>query len=120
LRLFPILLLLAAIAGCAAQAVQKERAATPRENAASQLTLQGIQLLGAGKPDNALRMFEQAVGLDPNNGENYFYIAQAWLAKGKIPQARAFNNLARDYLKDDGGWTDRVDRQSDQIEHRLK
>jgi tetratricopeptide (TPR) repeat protein len=92
------------------------RVLTPRENAASQLTLQGTQLLNAGKTDNAIRLFEQAIGLNPTHGPSYYHMAQAWLAKGKFNEARRFNNVARGYLENDPGWANRVDRQTDQIE----
>ena len=72
--------------------------------------------MGAGQPDNAIRLFEQAIGLNPNDGQCYYYLAEAWLAKGVISEAREFNNLARDYLKDDADWADRLKLQQNRIE----
>ncbi len=93
---------------------------TPRQSASFQLTREGIQHLNAGRPDNAIRSFEQAIGLNPNNGQCYYYMAQAWLAKGAAPQARQFNNLAQDYLAGDRQWEARVQKQTQQIERLSK
>jgi Tfp pilus assembly protein PilF len=116
-----LLLLLGMLCGCAFQfSGQGNRLLTPRGNASLQLTQEGTELLNAGKPDNAIRLFEQAIGLDANNGQCYYYMAQAWLVKGVQSEAREFNSLARDYLKDDADWTNRVDRQAYQIERLPK
>jgi Tfp pilus assembly protein PilF len=105
------------VAGCALQfSHQDSGPSTARESAAWQLTQEGIQHLNAGRPDNAIRSFEQAIGLNPNNGQCYYYMVRAWMAKGVISEARQFNNLASDYLKDDPGWEDRVLEQSYRIE----
>jgi len=114
-RIFILCMLVAILAGCAAQQRKEDRVLTPRENAAAQLTQQGSQHLSDGKPDNALRLFEQAIGLDPSNGQCYYYMAQAWMAKRKYPEAKRFNNLARDYLADNVDWKTRVLRQAEQI-----
>ncbi len=105
-------LLMIVLSGCA---LQNTRSLSPRENAALQLTQEGRQYLSVGEPDNAIRLFEQAVGLNPNDGECYYYLAEAWLAKGVLSEAREFNSLARDYLKNDAGWSDRVIQQEDRI-----
>jgi len=105
------------LSGCA---LQDTRSLSPRENAAWQLTQEGQQLLSAGEPDKAIRLFEQAIGLNPNNGECYYYLAEAWLSKGAISEAREFNSLARDYLKNEADWTNRVIQQEYRIEGRLK
>jgi tetratricopeptide (TPR) repeat protein len=104
------------LSGCAAG----PRVLTPRENAAARLTRQGTQLLDAGKPDSAIHMFEQAIGLDPTNGRSYYYIAQAWLAKGSVKEAQKFNNLARNYLEKDLVWANRVAQQAEQIAGRSR
>ncbi len=109
---FILTLVFLLLSGCALQSITTP---TPRENAAIQLTSQGRSVLAAGKPDNAIRLFERAIGLDPNYGECYYYLAEAWLAKGVLSEAREFNNLAADYLKDDPAWTERLRRQQDRI-----
>lgn len=106
------------LSGCALQtaAIVETAPSTPRQSASSQLTREGIQHLNAGRPDNAIRSFEQAIGLNPNNGRCYYYMAQAWLAKGAASQARQFNYLAQDYLAGDRQWEERVMKQTQQIE----
>lgn len=115
---FPIILLwIILLSGCALQfSGQDNGPSTPRANAALQLTQEGIQHLNAGRPDNAIRSFEQAISLNPNYGQCYYYMAQAWLAKGVVSEAMQFNDLARDYLKDDAQWEDRVLEQTHRIE----
>jgi tetratricopeptide (TPR) repeat protein len=120
-RYFILTLSVIVLSGCSLQFLQKDtRSLNPRENAALQLTQEGRQQLGAGKPDNAIRLFEQAIGLNPNDGECYYYLAEAWLVKGVKSEAKEFNSLARDYLKDDAAWKDRVMLQQDRIERLPK
>ena len=89
---------------------------SPREKASYQLTEEGKQRLDEGSPDNAIRLLEQAVGLNPNNGQSYFYLAQAWLKKGVYSEAKEFNRLAHIYLKNEKEWKRRLERQAIQIE----
>ena len=122
-RIVIILLSAILLSGCAVQATQtnvNRRPATPRENAAMQLTQEGIRHLNAGNPDNAIRSLERAIGLNPNNGQCYYFMAQAWLAKGSASEAREFNNLAKDYLADDDRWESRVREQSARIQRLSK
>ena len=88
----------------------------PRTVASLQLTDQGRRLLEAGKSDKAIRVLEQAVSLDPDNGQNYYYLAEAWLLKGVTSEAREFNELAEIHLKEDPVWMQRVVRQANRIE----
>jgi hypothetical protein len=46
--------------------------------------------LRSNKPDEAVRTLERAVNLHPTNGGNYYYLAEAWLMKGNVRQAREF------------------------------
>ena len=104
------------VSGCTTQIAHKEtRQPSPREKASIQLTQEGKQLLDEGKADNAIRLFEQAIGLNPNNGQSYYYLAQAWLGKGVFSEAKEFNNLAQIYLQNDKQWMMRVEKQADQI-----
>lgn len=112
-RISIVILFILLLSGCA---LQRAGVPTPRDNAAMQLTREGRSFLEAGKPDNAIRLFERAIGLSPNNGECYYYLAEAWLAKGEPSEAREFNSLAADYLKDDPAWTERLHRQQGRIE----
>ena len=88
---------------------------SPRVQASVQLTEQGSRLLEEGQPDKAMRVLEQAISLDPNNGRNYYYIAEAWLLKEIAAEAKEFNQLAELHLKGDDEWIIRVARQADRI-----
>ena len=112
-RTIAVLIVGIAFFGCA---MQTTREMNPRENAAYQLTIEGRQLLNDGKPDNAIRLFERAIGLNPNDGECYYYLAEAWRTKGDKPEAREFNSLAMDYLKEDADWHERITQQRYLIE----
>jgi len=87
----------------------------PRKVASLQLTDQGRRMLEAGESDRAIRVLEQAISLDPNNGRNYYYLAEAWLMKGVTSEAKEFNHLAEIHLKEDKDWSDRVAHQANRI-----
>ena len=87
----------------------------PRISASLQLTEQGRRLLESGEPNKAIRVLEQAISLHPTNGQNYYYLAEAWLMKGYASQAREFNQLAEINLKADREWVIRVAKQADRI-----
>ena len=88
---------------------------SPRAVASLQLSDQGRRLLEDHQPDKAIRILEQGVSLNPLNGQNYYYLAEAWLMKGDIDQAKEFNHLAGIHLKDDREWMLRVGQQTDRI-----
>lgn len=87
----------------------------PRVVASLQLTDQGRRLLEERKPDKAIRVLEQAVSLNSTNGQNYYYLSEAWLMKGSAAQAKEFNHLAEIHLKEDNQWMIRVAQQADRI-----
>jgi tetratricopeptide (TPR) repeat protein len=87
----------------------------PRTLASLELTEQGRRLVEAGKTDQAIRVLEQAISLHPDNGENYYYLAEAWLLKGVMSEAKKFNQLAEIHLKDKEEWMQRVIQQATQI-----
>lgn len=95
-----------------------EKAISPRVLAALQLTEQGRIFLENNQPDDAIGILERALNLNPDNGRNYYYLAEAWLMKGNIDQAAEFNRLAEIYLKDDSEWLNRVELQSERIKER--
>jgi len=88
---------------------------SPRALASLKLTDQGRRLIEAGKTDNAIQVLEQAISLNPNNGQNYYYLSEAWLKKGFAAEARPFNRLAESHLKGDKDWEKRVTRQAERI-----
>ncbi|MGA9476203.1 MAG: hypothetical protein WBV21_00390 [Desulfobacterales bacterium] len=83
--------------------------------AAEALVEQGRQFLAQGAPDAAIRVLERSVALDSNSGQNYYYLAEAWLVKQNAHQAREFNRLADMHLGRDPDWKNRIDRQNDRI-----
>ena len=91
---------------------------SPRALAALQLTEQGRIFLENNQPDDAIGILERALNLNPNNGRNYYYLAEAWLMKSNIGQAMEFNRLAEIYLKDDNEWLNRVILQKQRIEEQ--
>ena len=112
--ILPLFILL--LFGCSTPTARETaRPSSPREDASTQLTQEARQLLQAGNYDNAIRLLEQAIGLNPDNGQSYYYLAQAWLKKGKFSEAKEFNGLAQVYLKDDKEWLIRVENQANQI-----
>ena len=46
---------------------------SPRALASLELTDQGRRLIEAGKTDNAIQVLEQAISLNPNNGEDALF-----------------------------------------------
>ena len=93
---------------------------SPRALASLGLTEQGRLLLKSGNLDDAISMLERAVGLNPTNGVNYFYLSGAWLLKGDTVQAEEFNRLAAIYLRENIEWTARVMEQGEQIRRRMR
>lgn len=89
--------------------------ASPRAQASSQLTAEGRMLLESGQVDDAIGMFERSIGVDPTNGQNYYYLAEAWLMKGNAAQAAEFNRLAGLYLQHDSAWMTQVMEQKERI-----
>jgi Flp pilus assembly protein TadD len=87
----------------------------PQVAASLQLTDQGRRLLEGRQPDKAIRVLEQAVSLHPTNGQNFYYLSEAWLMKGSAAQAREFNQLAEIHLKEDNAWMIQVANQADRI-----
>jgi tetratricopeptide (TPR) repeat protein len=68
-----------------------------------------------GKPDEAIRILERAINLHPGNGENYYYLAEAWRMKKNAPQALEYNALAAIRFKDDLKWMERIALQKRRI-----
>jgi len=91
---------------------------SPRAVASLRLTEQARVLLESGKVDEAITTLERAMNVNPSNGQNYYYLAEAWLKKGNPSQAREFNRLAAIYLKDEPGWMNRVKDQQERIRTR--
>ena len=116
IRLLISVLAVVLFSGCVKQIAREEtQQRDPREKASFQLTEEGRQLLEEDKPDQAIRLLEQAISLNPDNGQCYYYLAEAWLQKDNFSQARQFNSLAKNYLKKEKGWNTLVANQADKI-----
>jgi tetratricopeptide (TPR) repeat protein len=73
-----------------------------------------------GQPDQAITVLERAINLNPGSGQNYYYLADAWLMKKNLAQAAECNNLAADYFEGDPSWMARVTEQKKRIQALLK
>jgi tetratricopeptide (TPR) repeat protein len=91
---------------------------SPRALASLRLTEQARMLLESGKIDDAITTLERAMNLNPSNGQNYYYLAEAWLKKRNPSQAREFNRLAAMYLGEEPEWMNRVNDQKERIRTR--
>lgn len=87
----------------------------PRELASFHLTERGRMLLESGKVDDAITVLERAVSISASNGKNYYYLAEAWMMKGNVSQAKEWNRLAERYLAGDREWSQRVYWQRERI-----
>ena len=91
-----------------------------REMASLHLTEQGQMLLERGRVDDAIDVLERAVSIYGSNGKNYYYLAEAWLKKGNIVQAREWNRLAEMYLTGDREWSQRASEQRERINSLIR
>ena len=88
----------------------------PRVVASLKLTEQARLLIESKRPDEAISILEKAMNIDANNGQNYYYLAEAWIIKGNKAQAVEFNRMAGLYLKSDEAWKLKVQQQKGRIE----
>ncbi len=126
-----VLIAIVALAGCMPDAAVKKQPSPaietekvprpdPRIQASLKLTEKGRHLLERRQPDKAIRVLEQAISLNPVNGQNYYYLSEAWLIKGHLTEAREFNRLAETYLNQDPTWLLRVGQQAQRIAEQEK
>ncbi len=94
---------------------QKPAGPSPRALASLKLTDQGRRHIETGEADRAIRVLEQAISLNPGNGQNYYYLSEAWLMKSFPAKARQFNRLAESHLTGDRDWEKLVTRQAERI-----
>jgi len=92
-------------------------APAPRTIASMRLTEQARLLIESKKPDEAIRTLERALNIDPQNGRNYYFLAEAWMIKGNKSQAFEFNRMAEIYLAKDAPWMLKVLEQKERIEN---
>lgn len=91
----------------------------PRAIASLQLTEQARVLLQQDRSDDAISLLERAISLNPSDGRNYYYMAEAWLHKRNMAQAREFNRLAEIYLEENDDWIVKTSRQKERIRGAL-
>lgn len=84
---------------------------TPRALASLNLGEEGRKLYQAGQIDAAISTLERASALNPMNGQNYFWLAEAWLQKGDRGQALQYHRQAQRHLAGDPGWRARLEEQ---------
>jgi tetratricopeptide (TPR) repeat protein len=89
----------------------------PRTIASLRLTEQAQALIESKRPDEAIRILEKSLNMDPHNGLNYYFLAEAWIIKGNKIQAIEFNRLAGIYLNEVAAWMDKVQRQKEHIKN---
>jgi tetratricopeptide (TPR) repeat protein len=88
---------------------------SPRTVASLRLTEQARLLIESKKPDDAIGILEKAMNIDTNNGQNYYFLAEAWIMKGNKAQAIELNRMAGLYLNDDSAWKIKVQQQKERI-----
>ncbi len=91
-----------------------------REHASRALTHDGRILVIKKDYDGAIRILERAVGINPHDGQSYFYLAEAWIGKKNYSLASQFNKLAEIYLKNDHNWPEKTTAQKKRINTALK
>ena len=89
----------------------------PQTRASLRLTEQARLLIESKKPDEAIRTLEKALNIDPQNGQNYYFLAEAWMMKGNKKQAFEFNRMAEIYLARDDSWMMKILDQKERIEN---
>ena len=89
----------------------------PRTIASLRLTEQARLLIELKRPDEAIRILERALNIDPQNGQNYYFLAEAWIIKGNKMQALEFNRMAELYLAADNSWMIKILQQKERIEN---
>jgi hypothetical protein len=82
--------------------------ANPRAQASLDITEQGRQLLLGGQVDEAISVLERATGLNPDNGQAYYWLAEAWLKKGNPSQALENHHQAWLRLRGQSAWSGRL------------
>ena len=88
----------------------------PRTIASLRLTEQARLLIESKRPDEAIRILERALNIDPQNGQNYYFLAEAWIMKRNKIQAFEFNRMAELYLANYTSWMFKVLQQKERIE----
>lgn len=98
------------------QQLPEKQPESSRSKAALELSRKAVDHLEKRRPDAAIGLLERAINLDPQNGQTYFHMAQAWIMKGNQGQALEFNRMAEIRLGADPEWQTRISEQRKMIE----
>lgn len=90
---------------------------SPRVQASLNVTDQGRQLLLGGQVEEAISVLERATGMNPDNGEAYYWLAEAWLKKGNAKQSLEYHHQAWLRLRAQPGWSARLRDQRERMQH---
>lgn len=90
----------------------------PRVVASLELTSKAAGLLDRGRPDEAIRVLERALGLNPESARAYYQMARAWKQKGDFSQALEYNRMAAMYPAGDREWAEKIRGQRRRILER--
>ena len=88
---------------------------TSQETASLELVHQAQRHLQARDPHSAIRTLEKALQLNPVGGQNYFYLAEAWIQLNRPHQANEYHRLATIYLPPHGSWQEKLLIQKEKI-----
>lgn len=94
--------------------------APPGDLAALEITEEARLLLEEGRTGDAIRLLERAVNLHPESGRSWYWLAEAWIARGDYRQAAEFSGIAETYLEGEREWEIRARRQRIRIERALR
>jgi tetratricopeptide (TPR) repeat protein len=86
--------------------------------ASLELTSKAAGLLDRGRPDEAIRVLERALGLNPESARAYYQMARAWKQKGDFSQALEYNRMAAMYPAGDREWAEKIRGQRRRILER--
>jgi len=86
-----------------------------RAIASLNLTTHGQMLLENGRIDESISIFERSISINPKNGKNYYYLAEAWYKKGNMRLSKEFNRLAGIYMDNNFFWINLVKKQKKKI-----
>ena len=87
----------------------------PQALASLELINQARTLIEKNRLDAAIGVLERSINLHPQDGQAYYYLAEAWLNKGNVAQAEEFHRLAGIYLRNDRQWPLRLKTQEKKI-----
>lgn len=90
--------------------------AAPSSQASLNITEQGRRLLLGNQVEEAISVLERAIGMNPDNGQAYFWLAEAWLKKGNSKQALEYHHQAWLRLRNQPAWTSRLRDQRQRLQ----